>query len=316
MDQHRRSNGVRQYSDEDGGHGVGQCRSFFHPVDCFWRWLRGVQGHCTQYGHGWTQSYGCQPGLHQHGVCAAANSDGNLYVFESGVNRGAFSTFTTADVFRVAVEGGVVKYRKNGTLLYTSTVTPTYPLLVDAGLYINGTSHTNVVISGNLSGSTTENVVWTNVVGATASGNTLTKTAATAWGNAGASSTRSIVLGDGYVEFKVTAPNTGMVGLSHTDANQDYTSMEFALLPNSDGNLYVFESGVNRGVVSSFTTSDVFRVAVEGGVVKYRKNGTLLYTSTVTPTYPLLVDAGLYVNGASHTNVVLSGNLTRGTGSG
>ena len=69
------------------------------------------------------------------------------------------------------------------------------------------------------------------MVGATASGNSLTMTAATAWGNAGASSTRSIVSGDGYVEFKVTAPNTGMVGLSHTDANQDYTSMEFALLP-------------------------------------------------------------------------------------
>ena len=238
------------------------------------------------------------------------NSDGNLYVFESGVNRGVVSTFTTADVFRVAVEGGVVKYRKNGTLLYTSTVSPTYPLLVDAGLYVSGASHTNVVLSGgNLSGSTTENVTWTNVVGATASGNTLTKTAATAWGNAGASSTRSIASGDGYVEFKVTAANTGMVGLSHTDANQDYTSMEFALLPNSDGNLYVFESGVNHGVVSTFTTADVFRVAIEGGVVKYRKNGTLLYTSAVTPTYPLLVDAGLYINGTSHTNVVLSGNL-------
>ena len=87
-------------------------------------------------------------------------------------------------------------------------------------------------------------------VGSTASGNSLTKTASTAWGNAGASSTRSIVSGDGYVEFKVTSLLTGMVALSHTDANQDYTSMEFALLPNSDGNLYVFESGVNRGIVS------------------------------------------------------------------
>jgi RHS repeat-associated protein len=241
------------------------------------------------------------------------NSDGNLYVFESGVNRGVVSTYTTADVFRVAVEGGVVKYRKNGILVYTSTVAPTYPLLADVGLYHNGGTLSNVVLKGNLGGTITENVSWTNVVGATAAGNSLTKTGSTAWGNSGASSIRSIVSGDGYVEFKVTSLLTGMVALSHTDANQDYTSMEFALLPNSDGNLYVFESGVNRGVVSSYTTADVFRVAVEGGVVKYRKNGTVVYISTVAPTYPLLADTGLYHNGGTFSNVAISGNLVGST---
>jgi hypothetical protein len=250
-------------------------------------------------------------------------SDGNLYVFESGAFRGAVSSFTTADVFRVAVEGGVIKYRKNGTLIYTSTVAPTYPLLADAALYVNGGICTNAVLNGNLTGgasspsptpspSTTENVSWTNVVGATALGNSLTKTTATAWGNAGASSTRSIVSGDGYVQFTVTSADTGMMGLSHTDANQDYTRIDFALLPYSDGNLYVFESGILRGAVSSYTTADVFRVAVEAGVIKYRKNGTLIYTSSVAPTYPLLGDAALYVNGGRFTNAVLSGNLSAG----
>src|SRR6185369_8084714 len=79
----------------------------------------------------------------------------------------------------------------------------------------------------------------------------------------------------------VTSLLTGMVALSHTDANQDYTSMEFALLPNSDGNLNVFESGVNRGIVSS---------------------------------YPLLADAGLYHSGGTFSNVVLSRNLGGGSG--
>jgi len=65
--------------------------------------------------------------------------------------------------------------------------------------------------------------------------------------------------------------------------------------------------------VSSFTTADVFRVGLEGGVVKYRKNGTLVYTSTVAPTYPLLVDAGLYHSGGIFSNVVISGNLSGGT---
>ena len=52
----------------------------------------------------------------------------------------------TGDVFRIAVESGVVKYYKNGTLFYTSTVAPVYPLLVDSSiLSLNGTV-TNAVI--------------------------------------------------------------------------------------------------------------------------------------------------------------------------
>ena len=48
-------------------------------------------------------------------------------------------------------------------------------------------------------------------------------------------------------------------------------------------------------------------MAVEGGVLKYRKNGALLYTSLVTPSSPLSVDTALYENGATLSNVVLSG---------
>jgi len=42
--------------------------------------------------------------------------------------------------------------------------------------------------------------------------------------------------------------------------------------------------------------------------VKYRKNGTLLYTSTVPLTYPLLVDTALYENGSTLSGVVISGS--------
>ncbi len=56
-------------------------------------------------------------------------------------------------------------------------------------------------------------------------------------------------------------------------------------------------------------------MAVERGVVKYRKNGTLIYTSTVSPTYPLLVDTSLYTNGSTISDVVLSGNWGGSSGS-
>jgi hypothetical protein len=100
--------------------------------------------------------------------------------------------------------------------------------------------------------------------------------------------------GDGYAEYVV--PNTTkalMFGLSTGDIDVAYTDIDFAIYPFAGGGgpLQIWEGGAYIGNVGNgFAEGDVLRVAVEGGVVKYRKNGTLLYTSSVSPTYPLLVD--------------------------
>jgi hypothetical protein len=47
-------------------------------------------------------------------------------------------------------------------------------------------------------------------------------------------------------------------------------------------------------------------VAVEGSVVKSRKNGALVYTSAVTPTYPLLVDTSFNTVNSAVYDVVIS----------
>ncbi len=158
-------------------------------------------------------------------------TSGMLYVYESGASVVA-SSYATGDVLRVAVEGGVVKYRKNGTVIYTSTVTPTYPLLADTSLYTNGSTISNSVISGNLSGGSSEvSVSWANVVVVSTATNNLTRTASgDNWGSAGASSTQTLASGDGYVEFTATETSSyRMLGLSNRDANQGYGEIDFAL---------------------------------------------------------------------------------------
>ena len=65
-----------------------------------------------------------------------------------GASRGTFGTYATGDVFRVALVNGVVQYSKNGTLLYTSAVTPILPLFADTSFYSPGATLGNVVISG------------------------------------------------------------------------------------------------------------------------------------------------------------------------
>jgi len=43
-----------------------------------------------------------------------------LYVFESGTFRRVFGAYREGDRFRVAIEGGVARYRRNGVLFCTS----------------------------------------------------------------------------------------------------------------------------------------------------------------------------------------------------
>lgn len=158
-----------------------------------------------------------------------------------------------------------------------------------------------------------QQVTWRAIVGVTPSTNNLSKTLPDGW-DAGASSAQAIVSGDGYVESTVSETNKyRMFGLSNGDSNQSYTDIDFAFYPAADGGLYVYESGNYRGYFGSYATGDLLRVAVEGGVVKYKRNGVLVYTSAVAPVYPLLVDTSLYSTGATLTNVVISGNVQTST---
>src|SRR5262249_23023739 len=54
-----------------------------------------------------------------------------------------------------------------------------------------------------------------------------------------------------------------------------------------------------------YSTGTVFRIAVEGGVVKYYKDGSLFYTSSKVPAYPLVVDTSFAQVYGTINNVVI-----------
>ena len=210
---------------------------------------------------------------------------GEVKVYESGTLRGTYGTYLSGDRFRVELQLGGVKYRKNGVVFYTSTVSPTYPLAVDTSLYTPGATLSEVRLGY---------FAWSNEVGVAVQGYGLRDTASTGWGNSGATTTVELQSGDGYAEFTATSRTTwSMLGLSNGNANASYTDIDFAIAAGN-GSVYVYESGTSRGSFGTYAIGDRLRAAVEGGVVRYRKNGTLLYTSALTPQYPLLVDTALY----------------------
>jgi len=150
-------------------------------------------------------------------------------------------------------------------------------------------------------------VAWTSLVGVTANGSNLTKTGGTAnvW-NAGAFSTQSITNG-GYVEGTSSENNTyKMLGLNTTNVNANFNTLRYAIY-FSAGTLNVFENGVNRNIAGiTFAVNDIARIAVVDNVVKYYKNGTVFYTSTLVPTYPLYADVSLYSTNATLKNINMS----------
>jgi hypothetical protein len=150
-------------------------------------------------------------------------------------------------------------------------------------------------------------VVWTSLVGATANGGSLTKTAATAWGNAGAISTQQLPSGDGYVEFAASETTTfRMLGLSNGNTSSSYDDIDFALYLNHN-QVQVFEGGINKGSFGTYVSGDTLRVAVVGGVVRYSRNGAVFYSSGKIPKCPLLVDTSLCSQGATLRSVVVAG---------
>jgi hypothetical protein len=150
-------------------------------------------------------------------------------------------------------------------------------------------------------GGTGTPVIWKNLVGASANGSTLTKTTADGW-NSGAASTQTIS-GNGKVEFKAGQANKSlMCGLSETNPDAHYRTIKYALYAHNSGSLYIFEMGESKGIVGTYTTSDTLSVERTSGVIRYKKNGTLLYTSATQSNASLLVDCALWSSGA-----VLSG---------
>lgn len=160
--------------------------------------------------------------------------------------------------------------------------------------------------SGGGSGTPGEqNVTWTNAVNVTVNGNSLQENC-NGCGDAGAQSTQTIN-GDGYFEFTATEADTMReAGLSHGNTDNTYDDIDFGLLLWPSGIVEVRENGIYKGD-HPYVAGDRFRVAEEGGVVKYYQNGTVFYTSLIAPTNPLLVDTAFYSIGSTITDAVIFG---------
>lgn len=159
----------------------------------------------------------------------------------------------------------------------------------------------------------TENVVWTNVFGVVPTGpaaNGLRKVVGPGW-NAGASSNRVIVTGDGGVRFAATETDRIRVaGLGHCDADQGVEDVEFGWFLGHEGIAWPIEKGVIAiWPAVPYTAGTVFEVVVRNGKVEFWANGQGLSFAVGSPTYPLAFDTAFHDKGASIDQASITGLL-------
>lgn len=139
-------------------------------------------------------------------------------------------------------------------------------------------------------------VLWVDSSGNTSFDDTvgsIEKIAGTPGWNSGGYSTNSVASGDCFVQATISLINNKDValGLSSGGFNKTLADMEHALVLYGSANppeYRVLESNIDRGVVGGDALDgDVLSVAIVGGTVEYRVNSQLVYTSAVSPAYPI-----------------------------
>jgi hypothetical protein len=163
-------------------------------------------------------------------------------------------------------------------------------------------------------------VIWSNFNSAggavvTVTGDLVQKT--TGGGNARNASGYAAVPGipgNGYFEFTTTAAGAGsgsvqagffnVIGFTYADL----LTFGFSLVVG--GQLDVVEGATTIPAVSTWTVGDVLRIAIESGIVIYRKNGTIVHTGsphsgTLYPSFALSVlnsgfEHGMYSIGSGN----------------
>lgn len=173
-------------------------------------------------------------------------------------------------------------------------------------LFVSGDLTFNTGGSSGQPPTGTQPVVWTQLYRVEANDSTLTKIAGCQGCAATAVSERSIAGGDGYFQFVAAQTNRHRwLGLMRSGKTASTGNIDFGFWQGSVGITSIRENGVYR-METTYKVGDVFRIAVENGVVKYYKNDALLYQSRIAPTYPLVAAAAILDMGGTVNNAFIS----------
>jgi hypothetical protein len=161
--------------------------------------------------------------------------------------------------------------------------------------------------------STTQPVSWTSVRNCTVTGSSLEKTSGTDNAeDAGAVSAQEVTSGPVAVQFRVAEISKfRFLGLSSSPTWTGATGMDYSWrLQSGSGEVYENNRWRHTGPIVG---GDLLRIAVDAGVVRYYRNGSMVYTSTRVPAYPLRVHASIIDLHGTVKDATLTASVTAPT---
>lgn len=152
-----------------------------------------------------------------------------------------------------------------------------------------------------------EAFIWTNAINVSVTGNTIQKTGGCeGCANAGAVSQQSIN-GDGFIEFTTTSNQYTFVGFgSNTTNSTSLNDITFGFTITPNGGWDIREQNYTYRTDGTYIVGDVFKISAENNQIKYYKNGSLVYTSGLTPSFPLVMDSSILNIGGRVSNAIIS----------
>jgi len=214
-----------------------------------------------------------------------------------------------------------VQFKVDGTNLGPEITAPPFSTIWNTAGTSNG-AHTLTAVARNATGNTTtsagvpvtvtnvlarQDVTWINVVNAVATGSSIKKTAGcNGCADAGGASAQAI---QGTGSLELTASETTsqrFIGFGTGTTGQQATGIRFAFNLRPGGIADIREHTTYRAT-TRFVPGDVLRISVDNGVVTYRKNGALIYTSKLSvPAQPMRALASLYTKSSTVTQVTIA----------
>ncbi len=224
---------------------------------------------------------------------------GHASVYE----RGRWTTdiaISPTDLLAIGTVGGSVRYYRNGTAFHTSTLAPAFPVAPFFATSHDGYGLTSATLTTDAAAPppppppaptpVAGAVTWSGRISTsvTSTGG-VTKVAGASW--YGAATSDQQLNADGRYEFQVT----------HTGANPYVNAMQVCLdaggydvyTPATLDHCLIVGAGYASAYVAGrwssdtpITTADRLAVAVEGGVVRFYRNGSAFYTSGARPVFP------------------------------
>ncbi len=147
--------------------------------------------------------------------------------------------------------------------------------------------------------------IFTDLVRTEFNGVTIKKTDNKNKWDAGGFSTASIQ-NNGFAETTISQTNkTRIFGLSATNNRNKnkIDDIEYAIVLRNWGGGEIRESGSYKTGIGNYSIGDIFKIAIEDGIIRYYKNNTLLYESTAVPAIPQFVDLAFEQPDAEITDV-------------